>query len=83
MRGPAFDTRDETGDPLTDLLTRAQVSATLGVSPRTLDRWHALRVGPPRIKLGRRILYRRRALDAWILRHESSEIDSRASSPRS
>ena len=60
---------------LGDLLTRTAVSVALGVSERTLDRWHALRIGPPRIRMGRRILYRRQALENWLLLHESGSLD--------
>jgi predicted DNA-binding transcriptional regulator AlpA len=51
-------------------LKPAQVAEMLGISPRTLSRWHALRVGPPRCKLGRRVLYRKSAIDDWLLANE-------------
>lgn len=36
--------------------TRAALAKQLGNSVRTLDRWHAQRIGPPRIKRGKLIL---------------------------
>jgi len=51
-------------------LNPAQVAEMLGISPRTLSRWHAQRVGPPRCKLGRKVLYRKAAIDAWLVSHE-------------
>lgn len=53
-----------------DLLTEADVAATLRISVRTLRRWHSLRKGPPRVKIGRKIHYRRNTVQRWI---ESSE----------
>lgn len=51
-------------------LTATEVADLLGVSERTLNRWHALRVGPPRCKLGRKVLYRRAALEEWLAANE-------------
>ena len=39
------------------VVDRATMSHLLGVSPRTMARWEALRKGPPVIRLGRRRLY--------------------------
>ena len=71
MRGSISNLSGQDRSVLSGLLTRRDLSATLGVSERTLDRWHALRVGPPRIKMGQRVLYRREALEKWLLAHES------------
>lgn len=51
-------------------LTKDQAAEEIGVTPRTLDRWHAERVGPPRTQLGRKILYRKAALMDWVARRE-------------
>lgn len=63
-----------------DRLTREEAAEYLRVSPRTLDRWHEERIGPPRIKIGRRIEYRRSVLDAWILQHEEAPVRSKRQS---
>ncbi|MEQ5828061.1 helix-turn-helix domain-containing protein [Sulfitobacter sp. NFXS29] len=47
------------------------VAELLGVSQRTLSRWHALRVGPARCKVGRTVLYRRDALETWLEANET------------
>jgi len=49
----------------------ADVAAFLGVSLRTLSRWHALRVGPARCKVGRTVLYRRKAIQSWLAQNET------------
>lgn len=60
-------------DTTTHLKTTA-VAELLGVSRRTLSRWHALRVGPARCKVGRTVLYRRDALEAWLKANETQPI---------
>ena len=49
----------------------AEVAALLGVSLRTLSRWHALRVGPARCKVGRTVLYRKNAVESWLVQNET------------
>jgi hypothetical protein len=51
---------------LADFLTQDETAAELKVCARTLDRWRRLSEGPPITKLGRRILYRRSSLQAWL-----------------
>jgi excisionase family DNA binding protein len=55
-------------------LRPADVAELLGVSQRTLSRWHALRVGPPRCKVGRTVLYRKPAVDAWLEKNETHPV---------
>jgi hypothetical protein len=47
-------------------LTKPQLAQQLRQSPRTLDRWETLRIGPPRILIGRTVLFRREAVLAWL-----------------
>ena len=53
------------------ILIPSQVTELLGISRRTLDRWHARRIGPPRISAGRIIVYRRSAVEAWLKANET------------
>ena len=50
--------------------TPEQLAAELGISVRTLHRWHTARQGPPRVVLGRTIFYRRSSVLAWIASRE-------------
>jgi hypothetical protein len=50
-----------------------ELAQELGVSLRSLARWHAERTGPPRTVIGRVILFRREAVAAWLLTRERSE----------
>jgi len=56
---------------ITTHLKPTAVAELLGVSRRTLSRWHALRLGPARCKVGRTVLYRRDALEAWLEANET------------
>lgn len=53
-----------------------EVAALLGVSLRTLSRWHALRVGPARCKVGRTVLYRKQAVETWLSQNETQPTRS-------
>lgn len=61
--------------PIHDLLDRHEAARLLGISPRTLDRWHLLRVGPPRIRYGRTVRYRGSAIEQWLQDHETAILD--------
>ena len=50
------------------------VAELLGVSRRTLSRWHALRVGPARCKVGRTILYRQASITEWLVKNETHPV---------
>jgi excisionase family DNA binding protein len=49
-----------------DLLTMGEAAALLRAPVATLRYWHHLGTGPHSFRLGRRVLYRRDDLDAWI-----------------
>jgi hypothetical protein len=63
---------------LEDFLTRDELASELQRSPRTLDRWEVLGIGPPRTSVGRKILYRRISVQRWLV---SQESDSRGNAP--
>jgi predicted DNA-binding transcriptional regulator AlpA len=62
-------------------LRREELAQQLGVSARTIDRWHTLRCGPPRISVGRTILYHLDSIRQWLRANEESDV-SRSSSKR-
>jgi len=55
---------------LDDLLTEQELAASLEVTVRTLRRWRALRDGPPWLRIGRQVYYRREAVLGWLRRRE-------------
>jgi len=56
------------------LLSKKEAAGVIGVVPRTLSRWHNERIGPPRIKLGHKVLYDLESLVSWLKSQESSAI---------
>jgi len=55
---------------LDDYLDTEGLAAELGVSPITVVRWRLQKYGPPVTRFGRKILYRRTAVAAWLLKQE-------------
>lgn len=47
-------------------LTAAQLAHAIKRSERTLETWRRLGGGPSFIRLGRRVLYAKSAVDTWI-----------------
>lgn len=54
-----------------DYLDKRTFCAELGISPRTADRWAVLRIGPPRTRAVKKVLYRKSAIVEWLKRQES------------
>ena len=57
---------------LDDYFTRATLAQFLDVSERSIERWDALRVGPPRTHVGGRKLYRKDSVREWLQAREES-----------
>lgn len=55
-----------------DYLSSEEAARTLKVSTRTLHRWGRLRKGPPSIKVGRSVYYRRASIERWLLALETA-----------
>lgn len=49
------------------LLTPAEAGRKIGRSELTLGRWRRERRGPAYIRLGARVAYDERAIDAWLM----------------
>lgn len=52
--------------PLGDYLSQNQLAEFIGCSVRGLQRLHARRCGPPRIKFGRNIFYEINDVTTWL-----------------
>ena len=48
------------------LIDEKQLCADLGISSVTATKWRANAVGPPFIKVGRLVRYRRSDVEAWL-----------------
>ena len=66
-----------TGSILAGYIAPEQLARELGVSERTLARWHAARLGPPRVTIGRRPYYRLTSVAEWIALQEEKPPERR------
>lgn len=64
-----------------EYLSSDEASHCLDVSRRTLHRWARLQKGPPSIKVGRSVYYRRASFEQWLLSLERG-TDARATVAR-
>jgi hypothetical protein len=60
---------------LSGMYTRQQLAVELGFTCDTLCRWEARQIGPPCTRIGRRVLYRRDAVEAWLLKLENARAN--------
>lgn len=57
---------DRSADPQPELLTITEAAEVLRAPVATLRYWRHLGIGPRSFRLGRRVLYRRDDLHAWV-----------------
>jgi predicted DNA-binding transcriptional regulator AlpA len=51
---------------LSDWISREDLAGQLLVTTDTLARWATKGSGPPRIRIGRRVLYRKSSVEKWL-----------------
>lgn len=59
-------------------MTRAEFAEMVGISADTAARWESRRTGPPCVRLGRKVLYRRGAVHEWLMAKEDRRQRGRA-----
>ena len=65
------ETRPESETPiLADYFDTEALAGELGVTPLTVVRWRLAKKGPPITYLGRRILYKKSSVKAWLAAQE-------------
>lgn len=57
---------------LSDYYTVAELASELGITERSLHRYHWLRTGPKRTKIGGRVYFHKDAVHDWLKRQEVS-----------
>ena len=55
-------------------ITREELAGAINKSVRTIDRWDVHRVGPPRVVIGRTILYRVESVREWLQSREQRTV---------
>ncbi len=66
---------------LTGWLTRAEVASEIGVSVDTLARWETRGIGPPCVRVGRKVLYRAEDFREWLVSRERRRLASTGGRP--
>ena len=61
---------EASGELLSEWMTRPELASELGLTIDTLARWASRRIGPPCVKAGRKVLYRRESVRDWLRRQE-------------
>ena len=72
---PATPTDD--ADLLEGWLNRSELAKELTLSVDTLQRWETRRVGPPCVRVGRKVLYRKEAVRDWLREQEARKTGQR------
>ena len=57
-----------------EVLSHSQAAEFLGVSTKTLKRWHSQRIGPPRCKAGQTIFYLKSSVLTWLKSREQEPL---------
>ena len=55
-------------------VTAPRLATTFNVTLRTLNRWDAARVGPPKIKIGKLILFDLAKVTEWLASRETEPV---------
>jgi predicted DNA-binding transcriptional regulator AlpA len=59
-------------------LTAPRLAEMLGVTVRTVGRWNAARIGPPKIKIGKVVLYELSQLPEWLSSRATVPVRARS-----
>lgn len=57
-----------------NLLNTAELAELLHASKRTVIRWRQERIGPPWVRAGGKVLYRRSDVDQWLERRRVEPV---------
>ena len=66
MIQPRTETETASAALLSGWISRKDLADALRVTVDTLGRWEARRFGPPCVRAGRMVLYRRRVVQDWL-----------------
>ena len=74
--------RPSTPRLLSGWISRLDLALELDLTVETLHRWEKLRFGPPCVRAGRKIYYRRDAVQDWLMQQEAPAAPKRAGARR-
>ncbi|OUS03987.1 transcriptional regulator [Rhodobacterales bacterium 52_120_T64] len=70
MKPIGIGTQEHSKALLAGWISRKELAGELDLAVDTLARWEARRVGPPCVRAGRKVLYRRSAVQDWLQAQE-------------
>jgi hypothetical protein len=70
--GSMPDLKDKPRTLLVGWISRLDLAVELGLSIDTLRRWEAKRIGPACARAGRKVYYRRAAVEEWLEEQEQA-----------
>jgi predicted DNA-binding transcriptional regulator AlpA len=73
LESPESKQSEPASSILAGYLKAKELAQALGVSERTIARWHHFREGPPRVEIGRKVYYRLESVNAWVASCERPE----------
>ena len=56
-----------------ELLSPTELAEALGISVRTIYNWRVRKVGPPGLKVGRHVRYRKADVESWLAAQAAKE----------
>jgi hypothetical protein len=65
--------QDTPGTILAGWISRGELARELGLTEDTLRRWEDRRIGPVCVRAGRRVYYRRTAVQDWLAAQEAAK----------
>ena len=78
MIQPEQDSNPAAPTLLAKWISRGELARELGVCVDKLGRWEARRTGPPCVRAGRKVLYRRTAVLDWLQTQEKLRVKQAA-----
>jgi predicted DNA-binding transcriptional regulator AlpA len=80
--GSMPDPKEKPRTLLVGWISRLDLAQELDLSVETLRRWEAQRTGPPSVRAGRKVFYRRAAVEEWLEEQEHRAPRRRAGGRR-
>ena len=63
-------------NPIDDYMTKSEFCSALRINPRTAERWHLRRIGPPITRISKKIYYKRSSVSAWLERQTEEAVSA-------
>ena len=68
-------------NPIEAYMSKAEFCSALQINPRTAERWHLRRIGPTRVRVSKKIYYKRSTVADWLERQTEDTVSLVARAP--